>query len=173
MLSSMKGLASTLSVAADAQAKELTRKREATAVTVAATTQYFEQLERDLFDLRPDSMSHHAVNLEKTADQIDNLPILHVDEELLAFGAEVAQGLRMMAERRRSISRVRGYTDVTQSDEVQVENSAIRTQGMQKITIGLANMRRKLTKKYNLEFLATVGNMHTAAVAQKRRPARR
>jgi hypothetical protein len=31
-------------------------------------------------------------------------------------------------------------------------------------------MRRKMTKKYNLEFLAT--NMHTASAAQRRRTAR-
>jgi hypothetical protein len=59
-----------------------------------------------------------------------------------------------MAERRRAISRSRANADVTVSDEAQVENSAIRTQGMQRITIGLANVRRKMTKKYNLEFLA-------------------
>jgi RND family efflux transporter MFP subunit len=170
MLVSMKGLAVTLTVAADAQTKELTRKQEAAKVTVEATTQYFGQLERELVDLRPDNNSHHAVNLEKAADQVDGLPVLHVDEELLAFGADVAQSLRAMAERRRSISRTRTNSDVTLSDEAQIENSAIRTQGMQRITIGLANMRRKLTKKYNLEFLAT--NMHTASASTKRRTTR-
>jgi RND family efflux transporter MFP subunit len=172
MLVSMKGLAITLAVAADAQAKELTRKQEAAKVTVEATTQYFGLLERQLSDLRPENASHHAVSLEKAADEIDSLPILHVDEELVAFGAEVAQGLRAMAERRRSISRSRSYTDVTLTEEAQVENSAVRTQGMQKIAVGLANMRRKMTKKYNLEFLANAANIHTASVS-KRRPARR
>jgi hypothetical protein len=172
MLISMKGLAATLTVAADVQTKELTRKQEATKVTVEATTKYFELLERELVDLRPDNNSHHAVNLEKAADQIDNLPLLHVDEELLAFGAEVAQGLRAMAERRRTISRGQN-SDVIVSDVAQVENSAIRTQGMQKIQIGVANMRRKMTKKYNLEFVALATNMRNTSASNKRRTTKR
>jgi hypothetical protein len=167
MLVSMKGLATTLTVAADAQTKELTRKQEAAKVTVEATTKYFGLLERQVSDLRPENASHHAVSLEKAADEIDNLPILHVDEELLAFGADVAQSLRAMAERRRSISRSRSYTDVTLTEEAQVENSAVRTQGMQRIAVGLANMRRKMTKKYNLEFLANAANIHTASVSKR------
>jgi RND family efflux transporter MFP subunit len=167
MLVSMKGLATTLAVAADAQTKELTRKQEAAKVTVEATTKYFGLLERQVSDLRPENASHHAVSLEKAADEIDNLPILHVDEELLAFGADVAQSLRAMAERRRSISRSRSYTDVTLTEEAQVENSAVRTQGMQRIAVGLANMRRKMTKKYNLEFLANAANIHTASVSKR------
>lgn len=172
MLVSMKGLAATLTVAADVQTKELTRKQEATKVTVEATTKYFELLERELVDLRPDNNSHHAVNLERAADQIDNLPLLHVDEELLAFGADVAQGLRAMAERRRTISRGQN-SDVIVSDVAQVENSAIRTQGMQKIQIGVANMRRKMTKKYNLEFVALATNMRNASASAKRRTTKR
>jgi RND family efflux transporter MFP subunit len=172
MLASMKGLAITLAVAADAQTKELTRKQEAAKVTVEATTQYFGLLERQVADLRPENASRHAVSLEKAADEIDKLPILHVDEELLAFGAEVGQSLRGMAELRRSISRSRSNTDVTVTEEAQVENSAVRTQGMQRIAIGLATMRRKMTKKYNLEFLANAGTVRTASVSKKR-PARR
>jgi RND family efflux transporter MFP subunit len=172
MVTSLKGLAITLTVAADVQTKELTRKQEAAKVTVEATTQYFGLLERELVDLRPENTAHHAVSLDKAADQIDNFPILHVDEELLAFGAEVAQGLRAMAERRRSISRSRN-SDVTLSDEAQVENSAIRTEGMQRIQTGLANMRRKLTKKYNLEFVATAAVIHTASASTRRRTTRR
>jgi RND family efflux transporter MFP subunit len=166
VLTGLKGLAVTLSAAADAQTKELTRKQEATKVTVEATGQYLSVVEHQVTDLRPDNASHHAVSLEKAADEIDNLPILHVDEELVAFGAEVAQSLRGMAERRRSISRSRANADVTVSDETQVENSAIRTQGMQRITVGLANMRRKMTKKYNLEFLANAEKLRPANKAR-------
>jgi membrane fusion protein (multidrug efflux system) len=172
MVSSLKGLAVTLAAAAEAQNKELTRKQEAAKVTVEATTQYFGLLERQVNDLRPENAAHHAVSLEKAADEIDSLPILHVDDELLAFGADVAQSLRSMAERRRSISRSRSNTDVIVSDEAQAENSAIRTQGIQKITIGLAGMRRKMTKKYNLEFLANAGNLRAAA-STRRHTARR
>jgi RND family efflux transporter MFP subunit len=154
LLTNMKALAGTLAVAADTQTKALVQKQEATKITVEATMQYFRQLEREVTDLRPDNAAHHAVNLEKAADEIDNLPILHVDEELLTFTADVSRNLRAMAERRRAIARTRSNTDVTVSEEAQAENSAIRTQGMQRITIGLADMRRKLTKKYNLEFLA-------------------
>jgi RND family efflux transporter MFP subunit len=172
MLVTVKGLATTLAVAADAQTKELARKQEAAKVTVEATSQYFKLLEREVSELRPEVATHHAVSLEKAADEIDNLPILHVDEELVTFGADVSQTLRTMAERRRSISRLRSNSDVTASEESQAENSAIRTQGIQRITIGLAGMRRKMTKKYNLEFVASAANVHTAAVS-KRRPARR
>jgi RND family efflux transporter MFP subunit len=154
LLTNMKALAATLAVAADTQTKALVQKQEATKITVEATMQYFRQLEREVTDLRPDNAAHHAVNLEKAADEIDNLPILHVDEELLTFTADCTKNLRAMAERRRAIARTRSNTDVTVSEEAQAENSAIRTQGMQRITIGLADLRRKLTKKYNLEFLA-------------------
>jgi RND family efflux transporter MFP subunit len=168
LLTSIKALMVTLSVAADAQTKALVQKQEATKITVEATMQYFRQLEREVSELRPDSASHRAVNLEKAADEIDSLPILHVDEELLTFAADMTRNLRAMAERRRAIARTRSNTDVTVSEEAQAENSAIRTQGMQRITIGLAEMRRKMTKKYNLEFLA---NANT--VPSKRHTARR
>jgi RND family efflux transporter MFP subunit len=161
LFTSLKGLATTLSVAADAQTKDLARKREAAQISVEATNRYFASLERELADVRPDSVSHRAVNLEKTADQIDILPILHVDEELVAFGAEVAQNLRMMAERRRNLGRNQAYQDVSAQDEVQIENSAVRTQGWQRIAIGLANIRHKMTRKYNFEFVAT--NFRTAS----------
>jgi len=167
----MKGLATTLSIAADAQTKDLARKREAMQVTVDATVRYFDSLERELTDLRLDTTSHHSVNLAKTADQIDNLPILHVDEELVAFGSEAAQNLRMMGERRRSLSHSQGNNDVAVLDEVQIENSAVRTQGLQKIAVGLANVRRKMTRKYNLEFLAS--NVRTASASQKRHTTKR
>jgi RND family efflux transporter MFP subunit len=171
IFASMKGLATTLSIAADAQTKELARKREAIQVTVDATVRYFDLLERELTDLRLDTTSHHPVNLAKTADQIDNLPILHVDEELVAFGSEAAQNLRMMGERRRSLSHSQGNNDVAVLDEVQIENSAVRTQGLQKIAVGLANVRRKMTRKYNLEFLAS--NVRTASTSQKRHTTKR
>jgi hypothetical protein len=44
---------------------------------------------------------------------------------------------------------------------------------MQRIQIGLASMRRKMTKKYNLEFVASAANMHTVSASTKRRTTRR
>ena len=44
---------------------------------------------------------------EKTARKIDGLPILNVDEELLAFGGSLSKTLRQMAEGFRNVARIR------------------------------------------------------------------
>jgi hypothetical protein len=60
-----------------------------------------------------------------------------------------------MAEQRREIARETASIDWTFWDRTQRVSSAIKSQGMQRINNGLIDIRRKLTKKYNLEFLTT------------------
>ena len=113
---------------------------------------------------------------EKTARKIDNMPILHVDDELLAFGATVANNLRQTAEQGRTIGRLNSTNQIaaiasygnyydgsggyysTAGHIPTIQRHAInassqnRTRGMQLINGGLGDIRRKMTKKYQVEF---------------------
>ena len=163
VLSSLKGFAVTMSAAA----KDVeTRKVAAAAATAAAaqatievSNRYFKSLEKLVGELRYETNNDRVGDFERVAEKIDSVPILHVDEELLAFGSDVSKTLRDIAEQRRAIARTSGTADwATQWDRMQRECNAIKSKGMQKIINGLADMRQKLTKKYNLEFLATAGS---------------
>jgi multidrug efflux pump subunit AcrA (membrane-fusion protein) len=150
-LSSLKGLTLTMSTMAD----ELHRRENAAKATAEASREHFNALEKLIARLREETTESRRSSFEKTADDIDNLPALHVDDELLAFSTDVAKALREMAERRREIARETASIDWTFWDRTQRVSSAIKSQGMQRINNGLIDIRRKLTKRYNLEFLTT------------------
>jgi multidrug efflux pump subunit AcrA (membrane-fusion protein) len=150
-LSTLKGLTLTMST----MASELERRENAAKATGEASREHFNALEKLIVRLREETTNSRRSSFEKTADEIDNLPALHVDEELLAFSTDVAKALREMAERRREIARETAGVDWTYWDRTQRVSSAIKSQGMQRINNGLIDIRRKLTKRYNLEFLTT------------------
>jgi hypothetical protein len=147
----LKGLTLTMST----MASELERRENAAKATGEASREHFNALEKLIVRLREETTNSRRSSFEKTADEIDNLPALHVDEELLAFSTDVAKALREMAERRREIARETAGVDWTYWDRTQRVSSAIKSQGMQRINNGLIDIRRKLTKRYNLEFLTT------------------
>jgi multidrug efflux pump subunit AcrA (membrane-fusion protein) len=150
-LNSLKGLTLTMSTMAD----ELQRRETAAKATAEASRDHFNALETLIGRLREDATGTRRSSFEKTADEIDGLPALHVDDELLAFSTDVSKALREMAEQRRAIARETTAIDWTYWDRTQRVSSAIKSQGMQRINNGLADIRRKLTRRYNLEFLTT------------------
>ncbi|MDA1214821.1 MAG: hypothetical protein O2955_20125, partial [Planctomycetota bacterium] len=72
---------------------------------VAANSQaYFHSIESLLADLRPKQKKSNASDAkwnERYASKIDNLPILHVDKDLLDYGENLSDTLRVMAGTRR------------------------------------------------------------------------
>jgi multidrug efflux pump subunit AcrA (membrane-fusion protein) len=150
-LSNLKGLTLTMSTMAD----EMQRRENAAKATAEASREHFNALEKLIARLREETTESRRSSFEKTADDIDDLPALHVDDELLGFSTDVSKALREMAERRRAIARETAAIDWTFWDRTQRVSNAIKSQGMQRINNGLADIRRKLTKRYNLEFLTT------------------
>jgi hypothetical protein len=137
-----------------------------------ASKRYFKSLEKLVTSLRQE-MRTSNLWFEKTARKIDGLPILNVDDDLLGFGGWLSKNLRQMAEGLRGIGRqvnvaqsygpyvdvgsYGGYGYYRNSTGVNLaqgssQTGSIRTGGMQQIDNGLADMRRKLTKKYQVEF---------------------
>jgi len=169
VVSSLTALTKTLG----AEAQELQKKESAAQATGEASRQYFALLERLIDGLRGGGKRARAASLERTADKIDDAPTLHVDDELLAFGVEVSRILRDMAEKRRAIARVIDVPDLSLSDRAQSASNAIKTQGLTEIHNGLVEVRRKLTKKYDLEFLATITPTSSSAASRDTRRARR
>jgi RND family efflux transporter MFP subunit len=155
-----------------AEAQEIQRKETAARATAEATRQYFTLLERLVDELRHAEKRSRS-SLERAADKIDDAPTLHVDDELLAFGVEVSKALRDIAERRRAIARVNDVPDLGYAERAQTASNAIRTQGLLEIHNGLVDMRRRLTKKYDLEFLATLTPTRSSAAMRDTRHARR
>ena len=142
-----------------------------------ATKRYFNSLVKLIESLRQESRSSNLW-YEKTARKIDGLPILNVDEEVLAWGSTLSKGLRQMAEGLRGVGRQLGvaqvssygnYSDVgtyggngyyrsgiaqeAQNREVAgAQTGTVRSTGMQQIENGMAEIRRKMTRKYHVEF---------------------
>ncbi len=98
-----------------------------------ASREHFLSLEKLITRLREETTGTRKSSFEKTADAIDNLPALHVDEELLTFSTDVSKALREMAERRRAIARETTTIDWTYWDRTQRASSAVKSLGMQRI----------------------------------------
>jgi len=137
-----------------------------------ASKRYFKSLEKLVTSLRQE-MRTSNLWFEKTARKIDGLPILNVDDDLLGFGSWLSKNLRQMAEGLRGVGRevnvaqsygpyvdvgsYGGYGYYRNSTGVNLaqggaQTGSIRTGGMQQIDNGLADMRRKMTQKYHVEF---------------------
>jgi len=153
---------------------------------MAAKSQlYFKTVVSLLDDLRGDRSKQDprggmdAVWMDKYAMKIDRLPSLDVDEELLVWGTNVAQTLRVMASARRgrglsagaSKSGLRtgvssdGYYGIsvsgateTQANANQIDVSqgniatARRVEGWRLIDNATAEIRKKETQRYRVEF---------------------
>jgi hypothetical protein len=167
-------------------AKESESKEDPKKLTVEASLRYFHTFEKLIEDLKGGlNTDAKIVWYEKTARKIDNLPILHVDEELLAFGAATSQQIRETAQRGRNIGHANtanqvaivgsygnyydngygggyggygGSYSVNGADlanaQIAANNSSSqnRTRGLTVINNGMADVRRRMTKKYQVEF---------------------
>jgi hypothetical protein len=167
LLTNLKGLTQSMS----SMASELEHREQAAKITGEASRQHFLALEKLVGHLREDSSTTRKSSFEKTAEAIGNLPALHVDDELLAFSTDVAKALREMAEYRRAIGRNTGGVDWTYWDVTQRAAGAVKSQGLQRINTAMTEMRRKLTRKYNLEFLVTAdGTQSSHRITSRSRP---
>jgi hypothetical protein len=166
LLTNLKGLTQTMST----MASELEHCEQAAKATGEASREHFLALEKIVMRLREDSGSTLKSSFEKTAEAIDNLPALHVDDELLAFSSNVTNTLREMAERRRAIGRNTASVDSTYWDHTQRAAGAVKSQGLQRINMAMTEMRRKLTRKYNVEFLMTAERQASSHHGTHKRP---
>jgi hypothetical protein len=107
--------------------------------------------------------------MERYARKIDELPVLHVDEQLLDYGDKLAETLRVMSLSQRQAgiragvraTEGRGYyndgydADAQRSQSKKEEMSVAydtRVQGWKLIDDAAADMRKAMTKKYGVEF---------------------
>jgi hypothetical protein len=135
---------------------------------------YFKSTQTLIADLRkslPDTKATTAW-MERYARKIDELPVLHVDEQLLNYGDKLAETLRVMSLSQRQAgiragvraTEGRGYygdgttaydADAQRSqsrkEEMSVANDT-RVQGWKLIDDAAADMRKAMTKKYGVEF---------------------
>lgn len=80
-------------------------------LTVAASQKYFHSVDTlldDLQDAMKRSRDNHMTMLERSADKLDKLPLLNVDEDLLNYGRRVSSSLRYQANALRNAGLQRG-----------------------------------------------------------------
>ena len=121
-----------------------------------------------------------AVWMDKYAQKIDRLPVLDVDEEVLDWGTKTAQTLRVMATSRRGAGlsagsqksglRTGGYYDsyynvgsinnatatANNANQIDVQTGNVatgqRVEGWRLIDNATADIRKKSTQRYGVEF---------------------
>jgi hypothetical protein len=137
---------------------------------------YFKSTQTLVEDLRKGLKDTKATSawMERYARRIDQLPVLHVDDELLDYGDKLAETLRIMSTSKRQAGiragvragEGRGYYDdgyganaydrAADRSQAKKEEMAVaydvRVQGWQLIDDATANIRRAMTKKYSVEF---------------------
>ncbi|MBA4032557.1 MAG: hypothetical protein C0478_16945 [Planctomyces sp.] len=80
-------------------------------LTIAASQKYFHSVDTlldDLQDAMKRSRDNHMTMLERSADKLDKLPLLNVDEDLLNFGRRASSSLRYQANALRNAGLQRG-----------------------------------------------------------------
>ena len=151
------------------------------AAKAAASKIYFKGVSVLIEDLRKtlgDTRDNHAVWMERYGRKVDAMPVLNVDDELLAWGARVGETFRVMAlaERASGIkSGVRkssvygnyqysydqyGYTNIRKNESVKAQidteekaqAKAVRFNNWKEIEDATAAVRRDMTKRYQVEF---------------------
>jgi hypothetical protein len=139
---------------------------------------YFKSTQELVDDLRKGLKDTKATSAwtERYARRIDQLPVLHVDDELLDYGDKLAETLRIMSTSKRQAgiragvraSEGAGYYGgydgyggnasdrAAERSQAKKEEMAVaydvRVQGWQLIDDATANIRRAMTKKYSVEF---------------------
>ena len=135
---------------------------------------YFKSTQELTDDLRRGLKDTKAASawMERYARRIDQLPVLHVDDELLDYGDKLAETLRIMSTSKRQAGIRAGvranegggyygeygnaYDRAGDRSQAQKEEMAVaydvRVQGWQLIDDATANIRRAMTKKYSAEF---------------------
>ncbi|MFM9960600.1 MAG: hypothetical protein ACKV2Q_05180 [Planctomycetaceae bacterium] len=147
----------------------------------SASSAYFKSIAVLIEDLRKtlgDTRDNHAVWMERYGRKVDALPILNVDDDLLAWGARIGETFRTMAlaERASGIkSGVRkssvygnyqynydqnGYTNFRSNESVKsqidteekAQAKAVRFNSWKEIEDATAAIRKDMTRRYQTEF---------------------
>lgn len=143
---------------------------------------YFKSVTVLIDDLRKylkTNRDNHVVYMERYARKIDRLPILNVDDDLLAYGSQVAETLRSIALAKRGAGARTGvrnssvygnysynygsgnnYYGQRSSANVKIQNRAeehakatgVRFTSWKEIEDATASIRREMTKRYQIEF---------------------
>lgn len=137
---------------------------------------YFKSTQTLIADLRKSLDDSKATTawMERYARKIDELPVLHVDEQLLNYGDKLAETLRVMSLSQRQAgiragvraTEGRGYYSdgygtnaydaAAQRSQSKKEEMSVaydtRVQGWKLIDDATADMRKTMTKKYGVEF---------------------
>ncbi|QDU09493.1 hypothetical protein [Gimesia aquarii] len=147
-----------------------------------ASLTYFKSVAVLIDDLRKylqTNRDNHIVYNERYARKIDRLPILNVDEDLLAYGSKVAETLRGVALAKRAAGSRTGvrnssvygnysynydsnnnYYGRRSNASVKIQNRAeeqskatgVRFTSWKEIEDSTASIRREMTKRYQIEF---------------------
>lgn len=146
-----------------------------------ASKAYYKGVSVLIEDLRKtlgDTRDNHAVWMERYARKVDALPVLNVDEDLLAWGARVGETFRVMALAERSggiKSGVRkssiygnyqygydsnGYTNLRSNQSVKsqidteekAQAKAVRFNNWKEIEDATAAIRKQMTQRHQVEF---------------------
>lgn len=151
---------------------------------------YFKSITHLLEGLRPKTVGNSGgggdgVWMDRYARKIDNLPILHVDAELLEYGSKLSETLRYMSVARKQSGVAGGvaasntyanysygyngdgygyagtaYGGLTATSNAvtaqkrgyQAQATNVRIEGWKLIDDATADIRRRMTQKYDLEF---------------------
>jgi hypothetical protein len=153
-------------------------KPDAKATASKAYYQGVSVLVEDLRKTLGDTRENHAVWMERYGRKVDALPVLNVDEELLAWGARVGETFRVMALAERSggiKAGVRkssiygnyqyaydsfGYTNLRSNQSVKgqidteerAQAKAVRYNNWKEIEDATAAIRKQMTQRYQVEF---------------------
>lgn len=164
--------------AADVSASAVSEQSSADLMKEASLAYYraVTTLVDDLRDTLSDTRDNHALWFERYARKIDALPILNVDEDLLAFGANLGVTFRDLAFAKRSagikggVRKSQVYTNYYYSDgstssgrkssamrtqidrEEQSKASLKRFESWNQIENETAEMRKLMTQRYGVEF---------------------
>lgn len=145
------------------------------ATTARCSKAYFGAVESMLTDLKKRGAINSAGDagwIERYAGKIDQLPVLHVDEELLTYGEKVTETLRIMAGSRRITNmegasearasndsynngygyRAFSYTSPRATADATAKGTTIKIQGWTLIDNATLEIRKGMTQKYNVEF---------------------
>ena len=147
----------------------------------AASKAYFKGVTVLIEDLRKtlgDTRDNHAVWMERYGRKVDALPVLNIDEDLLAWGARVGETFRVMALAERSGGikagvrksgvygnyqynydqngyanfRTTGSVRYQIDSEEKAQAKAVRFNNWKEIEDATAAIRKDLTKRYQTEF---------------------
>ncbi len=150
-------------------------------IKASASITYFKSVAVLIEDLRKtlgDTRDNHAVWMERYGRKVDAMPVLNVDDDLLAWGARIGETFRTMAlaERASGVkSGVRkssvygnyqynydqnGYTNFRSNESVKAQinteekaqATAVRFNSWKEIEDATADIRKEMTKRYETEF---------------------